>query len=312
MAKLQSGGFFMAPAILPLERAPRPRLATKGVGPQSVVERLHAELARIRALQLRTAQELDTIRARAMAQDKLALLGQHAACAAHEINQPLFFLKIFCESVLKDSGVAAVAPAGLGDDAREACRQIERINTLTRQIQRFSRPEAGPPGPQEVPQAWERALLLMAPRLRQAKVVLSETRAADLSPILGSAGMLEQLFVNLLHNAIDALEGQGQKKIQIRFSHEQGQLVVTFRDNGPGVPEAIRERIFEPFFTTKEMGQGTGLGLAICADIVRVHQGSMVLHGKRKRGAEFILKFPALQQQAERPELSECTDRQTG
>jgi two-component system C4-dicarboxylate transport sensor histidine kinase DctB len=284
----------MAPAIIPLERAARPRITTKRTGPAPVLERLHAELVRVREMQRRTTQELDAIRQRALAQDKLALLGQHAACAAHEMNQPLFYLKIFCESVLKDTGAGTTLPAGVNDEAREACRQIERMTALTRQIQRFSRSEAGPPSTQEVPQALARALCLMAPRLRQAGVRLSETGAAGLPPILGSGGMLEQLFVNLVHNAIDALAGQGQKRILIRFSKENGHLVVTFRDNGPGVPEAIRERIFDPFFTTKPTGQGTGLGLAICADIVRVHQGSMVLNSQRKRGAEFVIRLPHL------------------
>lgn len=285
----------MAPATIPINRAARPPIASWMTSPTSVVERFHAELTRVVEVKQRTERELDAIRERAMAQDKLALLGRHAACTAHEMNQPLFFLKIFCESVIKDVGAGTFVPPDLCAEAREACRQIDRINTLTKQITRFSRPESGPPATQEVPLALERALHLMSPRLRQSGVVLSQTRGADLSPILGSAGMLEQLFVNLLQNAIDALATQAKKEIMIRFRQQRDHLVVSFRDNGPGVAEAVRERIFEPFFTTKEIGQGTGLGLAICADIVRVHQGTIELNSKRKTGTELVIKFPVPQ-----------------
>lgn len=283
--------------ICSTKQASRP-LTARMADHASVVARLQAELARVKELQRQTAHELQTIRARAIAQDKLAALGQLAACAAHEMNQPLFYLKIFCESILKDYEAGPLVTPDLGDETREACRQIERIQKINRQTLRYSRPESESFTPQEVPPALERVLVLMNPQLKRFGVKLSALQEAELPCIVGSAGKLEQLFVNLLQNAIDALATQNEKKIQLRFSQHKGNFVISCRDNGPGVPEVIREKIFTPFFTTKACGQGTGLGLAIVADIVRAHQGTIRLNSKRRRGTEFIIQFPVLQDHA--------------
>lgn len=282
----------MAPKIIPIDQASRLR-GTVMVEKETVVDRLCAELEKVMELRRRTEQELQSIRERAFAQDRLAALGQLAACAVHEMNQPLFFLKLFSESIIKNAGAKLIAPHGLCDEAKEANRQIDRIHKISQQILRYSRPEPEPLALQEVRPALERALVLMNPQLRRFGVKLSETtRDAVLLPILGSAGLLEQLFVNLLRNAIDAVANQGEKKIHIRFKQQKRHLLITVHDNGPGVPELIRDQIFEPFFTTKHCGQGTGLGLAIVADIVRAHQGEIRLNTKKKTGAEFIIKFP--------------------
>jgi len=301
----------MQSEIIPIDRASRP-MASRIDDHTSVVERLHDELARVMELRRRTEQELQAIRARAIAQDKLAALGQLAACAAHEMNQPLFFLKIFCESIVKDGGVQPSDSPAFCDEAKEACRQIERIQKINRQILRYSRPEPESFAPQEVPPALERALVLMNPQLKRYGVKLSERRDAALTPIMGNSGKLEQLFINLLQNAIDAQTNQGEKKILIRFIQQKRNLVIIFRDNGPGIPEAIREKIFEPFFTTKIAGQGTGLGLAIAVDIVRAHQGTIQLNHKKKRGAEFTIKLPLVLDYADRRLQAGNIGRQNG
>lgn len=210
----------------------------------------------------------------------------------------------------KDSGAAPGAPSSLVDEAREACRQIERIQKINRQILRYSRTESESLAPQELTQALKHALVLMNPQLKRFGVKLSDVRDVEVPYIMGNAGKLEQLFVNLLQNAIDALANQGETKIQIRFAQQRGNLVITFRDNGPGVPEQILEKIFKPFFTTKACDQGTGLGLTIVADIVRAHQGTIRLNGKRKRGTEFIIQFPVLPDRTEMSHLDKV-GRQT-
>ncbi|MDD5759083.1 MAG: ATP-binding protein [Desulfobulbaceae bacterium] len=241
--------------------------------------------------------QLQDIRKKAIAQDKLATVGQIAACAIHEMNQPLFFLSIFFESLIKNIDAGTGTLSDLGEEAREASHQLGRICKLSQQILRYSRPDQEPLSSQEVPLALERALILMAPQVKRAGVKISVTRDDVFLPILGNAGMLEQLFVNLLQNAIDAMAEQANKKIDIRFTHKKQTLVITFCDNGPGVPEMLQEKIFEPFFTTKLCGTGTGLGLVIVADIVRAHQGTIVLNTKKKRGATFIATFPVMQAQ---------------
>lgn len=277
-----------------------------------IVDRLHAELARVMELRQQTEQELQAIRGRVLAQEKLATLGKLAACAAHEINQPLFYLKIFCESFCREAESGALPLPGLVEEAREACRQIERIHKLTRQILCYGRPESEPHTQQDVPSALERAFILMRPQLKRLSVKLSVRVDAEYTLVLGGATMLEQLFINLLQNSIDAQTNQAEKKIQIRFVQQNRNLVIILRDNGPGIPEAIQEMIFESFFTTKTCGQGTGLGLAIVLDIVRAHQGTIRLTSKKKRGTEFTIKLPLMQNYADRCLSPDAMGRQAG
>ncbi|HSR09552.1 MAG TPA: ATP-binding protein, partial [Bryobacteraceae bacterium] len=104
------------------------------------------------------------------------------------------------------------------------------------------------------------------------------------------AGRLNQVLMNLISNAVDAIAGPG--KIVIATSHTADAFLISVRDTGGGIPEAIRSKIFDPFFTTKAVGQGTGLGLAISYGIVQDHGGSIEVHGDEGAGTEFIVRIP--------------------
>ncbi|MDD5760150.1 MAG: ATP-binding protein, partial [Desulfobulbaceae bacterium] len=240
----------MKSEIIPITRA-LPPVSAKNDGQGAVVERLCLELARVMELRRQSEQELQEIRARAIAQDKLAALGQLAACTAHEICQPLSFIRIFCDSFIKDSDAGTVPTSELSVEAKEACRQIVRIQKIIQETLHFARPASDSFVPQKPALLLERTLILMNPLLKRSGVKLMQSSDAGLLPIRGSAGMLEQIFVNLLQNAADALANQAEKKIHIRFRQQKRSLLISVCDNGPGVPEEIREKIFEPFFTTK-------------------------------------------------------------
>jgi two-component system NtrC family sensor kinase len=104
------------------------------------------------------------------------------------------------------------------------------------------------------------------------------------------AGRLNQVLMNLIANAVDAVVGEGQ--IVVTTSQTDAAFTISVRDTGPGIPEAIRDRIFDPFFTTKPVGQGTGLGLAISYGIVQDHHGSIEVLSEEGVGTEFIVKIP--------------------
>jgi two-component system NtrC family sensor kinase len=110
------------------------------------------------------------------------------------------------------------------------------------------------------------------------------------------AGELNQVLMNIIANAIDAISANeandGSGRITIATGQQNGHFVIRVRDTGKGIPEEIRNRIFEPFFTTKPIGQGTGLGLAISYGIMKAHQGSMEFSSKPGEGTEFTLKIP--------------------
>jgi len=124
--------------------------------------------------------------------------------------------------------------------------------------------------------------------------------APDLPLVLADPDRLEQVFINLLINARDAIDEKwqsqpqptGEKKITLRTSADDKVIIVEVIDTGPGIPESMRDRIFEPFFTTKKVGQGTGLGLSISYGIIKDCKGSIQAVSVKNEGAGFIIKFP--------------------
>ena len=109
-------------------------------------------------------------------------------------------------------------------------------------------------------------------------------------PLTCFAGELNQVFMNVIGNAIDSIEGDGT--IHLSTSRKDGQFLIAVRDSGKGIPIEIRDRVFEPFFTTKPVGSGTGLGLAISYGIVKAHRGSIEFSSEDGKGTEFIVKIP--------------------
>jgi signal transduction histidine kinase len=112
--------------------------------------------------------------------------------------------------------------------------------------------------------------------------------------VQGSAGHLNQVFMNLIVNACQAIEGEGT--VAVTLAPDDAGVAVTIADTGPGIPESVRERIFDPFYTTKPAGQGTGLGLAICLGLVEKHGGRIAVESRLGDGTRFTLCFPAIEE----------------
>jgi signal transduction histidine kinase len=174
---------------------------------------------------------------------------------------------------------------------------VERAAAIINHLREFGR-KSGPDEMEQVninrPIRDVFTLLGQQLKLRQIEVRLDLEE--DLPPILGVTNRLEQVFLNLVMNARDAMEEAGEepeKVLHIRSFWREGRVVVTVADTGVGIPEEIRERIFEPFFTTKEVGRGTGLGLSISYGIVEDCGGTIQVQSKVGVGTTFILTFPA-------------------
>jgi histidine kinase len=135
-------------------------------------------------------------------------------------------------------------------------------------------------------------------KLREIEVV--KELEEDLPLILANANRLEQVFINLLTNARDAIEEKWEdadyegeaKKILLQTSLNDGMVIIEVKDTGAGIPESVLDRIFEPFFTTKKVGKGTGLGLSISYGIVQDYGGIIKAETKKGRGSDFIIRFP--------------------
>src|SRR5512136_2426621 len=127
------------------------------------------------------------------------------------------------------------------------------------------------------------------------RVYCNLEKQGDLPPILGDRNSLQQVFINLIINSMDALEGKKDEKptVTVRTYSENGKVCVEVKDNGSGIPKEIQEKIFDPFFTTKGPEKGTGLGLAIIASILHQHRASIWLESEVGKGTQFKVSFPA-------------------
>ncbi|MBN3792452.1 ATP-binding protein [Burkholderia sp. Ac-20353] len=257
---------------------------------------------------IRAEQELRAAHDELIQASKLAALGQMAAGITHELNQPLAALRSFSDNtrVLLDRGEQGAARENL-----EAIAALtERMGKITNQLKLFVG-RARPRNEQAlVVRALRSVLALLDERLRGVTLVLT-LRDATVSPMSPVSPVppapldlandhpelvarcedlrLEQVLINLLGNALDAVAGTAAPRIEVTVDVSAATLAIQVRDNGPGIPPDLLPRLFEPFFTTKEMGRGLGLGLAISSSIASDAGGSLTARNAPSGGAQFVL-----------------------
>jgi signal transduction histidine kinase len=221
--------------------------------------------------------------------DRLAAVGTMAASVAHEVNNPLTTVLGYAKLLLEDKPDAHPDRPGLELIAEEAARMKGIIGNLLdySRSERAPRPE----GETDVNESLRHTAALMVPQLRKSRVVLDLDLADDLPAAVAGAHALQQVFVNLVQNAAQAMPDGGRVAITSGFAPGKVALEVNVIDAGPGVPPSERKRIFEPFVTTKV--SGTGLGLAVCKHLVTSFGGSVeVSDGPGGRGARFRVIIP--------------------
>lgn len=224
--------------------------------------------------------------------NRLSILGQVSAGVAHEINQPVAAIRTYADTGarLLDAGHAGAARENFG----EIVRVTERIGAITQMLRGFARRKPGQVGPMSVDEAVDGALTLLAGRVRDAGVAIERSPPQPAARVFAGRIRLEQVLVNLLQNALDAVRDVPGPRIVITVTAGPSAVTVTVSDNGPGVSPETREHLFMPFTTTKEVG--LGLGLVISADIAREFGGSLRLETDGAPagpgGAAFTLELP--------------------
>jgi C4-dicarboxylate-specific signal transduction histidine kinase len=224
---------------------------------------------------------------------KLATLGELTTGVAHELNNPLNNIGLFVGNAIDqiqmgDAGDGQRLLAELGS----AMQQVQKATEIISHLRTFGR--AAPMNQETlfINEVVERALALMHEQLRDRDVEVRLDLCRDNPVIMGNAIQLEQVFINVLSNARDALTDCPEKIIFVSCQVQGGIVEVVFRDTGPGIPAGLEERIFDPFFTTKEVGRGTGLGLSIAYGIIKEHQGTISLINRPGQGAAFLIQLP--------------------
>jgi two-component system NtrC family sensor kinase len=231
---------------------------------------------------------------------KMASLGELVAGIAHEVNNPLAYsmshlgtIAAALDLVAAESG-GQLSEAGLAKLTKARQRTgdvlegLTRVQDLMTKLRTFSRLDEGTFKFADIAECIESALPLIRHRLSDAIAI--ETNYADDNQLYCAPGLLNQVVLNLLTNAVDAVGEAG--RITIATRREDAMFCLSIADSGPGVPEHLLERVFEPFFTTKDVGKGTGMGLAISYRIVERHRGQIEIGRSETGGAKFTLRIP--------------------
>jgi signal transduction histidine kinase len=217
---------------------------------------------------------------------RLATLGQLTARIAHEIGTPLNSVALHLQLLARSPGLTE-------QDRRRLVTidgQIQRLVTTVQQLLASTRREPRAPEPADLNALARGVTDLMAPVLAAKHITCATQLAADLPHVLADGHQVQQVLLNLLTNAVDAMPTGGAVSVSTR--RVGGEAVLAVADTGPGVPPEARARLFEPFFTTKDRQGGTGLGLAICRQIVQAHGGSIAVADAPGGGAAFEVRLP--------------------
>jgi two-component system NtrC family sensor kinase len=232
--------------------------------------------------------------------EKMASLGQLVAGLAHEINNPLAYVlsnlytvetgfdRVVLEVEAQLAEASRVRLKKVRTRLRDMGEGLDRIKELVVNLRTFSRLDEGDFKTVDIGDCIDSVLVLLKHRMT-GRIQVERNYGTERA-LACYAGRLNQVFMNLIANAIDAIEGKG--KIVITTSQTEETFQISVQDTGMGISDTIRHRIFDPFFTNKPIGQGTGLGLAISYGIVQEHDGTIEVHSREGAGAEFNVTIP--------------------
>lgn len=237
----------------------------------------------------RSAARIQQLREELAQANRLAILGQISAGVAHEINQPLAAIRTYVDNAHK-----LIARGDTPSSLKSLASVItltERVGLITNQLREFSRRTPTKAEPLQLVDAIEGSMLLLDQKLRAKHIALLRPDAPERHVIFGNRTQLEQVVVNLVQNAIEALESVAEPRISIAANRVGDDVFLSISDNGPGIAPDKRGSLFAPFFTSKPLG--LGLGLVICRDIVSDMGGSLEFSPGDAGGSVFIARFPA-------------------
>ncbi len=278
-----------------------------------------ALLAQAQAQELQQMlEELRSTQAQLIQSEKLSSLGQMLAGVAHEINNPINFIfgnLTYIDDYVQDllrlvqlyqerypqpdaaiqNCLATIDYEFLTDDLNKMLHStrigVERIVQIALSLRNFSRQDYADMKPAQIHEGIDSTLLILSHRIKLGIEVVKDY--GELPMINCFSAQLNQVFMNILNNAIDALLEQTEKSgKQIKIQTQAiapDQIEIKIQDNGPGIPQDIIDKLFDPFFTTKPIGKGTGLGLSICQRIIKNHQGTLIVKSEPGQGSEFII-----------------------
>ena len=242
--------------------------------------------ARRIAPQLENEQRLQT---HLVQREKLASLGQLIAGAAHEIDHPLTAIMEYSEKLWSNERLTSEQDTLV----RKIVNQSQRTRDLIASLLSFAQQSSGEKMMVDLGMLLQRSVQMRELQRHDQKIRIETVIEPNLPRVWGDGHQLFQVFVQIVENALDALEDAGGGLLQVSAQHQGDEVVVRFSDSGPGIKEP--DRVFDPFYTTKPIGKGTGLGLSAVYGVVQDHRGQIRCQNKEEGGAMFVLRLPAPQ-----------------
>jgi histidine kinase len=261
------------------------------VNAYDITDRKQAEAKRRELADLAQRQEEQLVHS-----TRLAELGEMSAAVAHDLNQPLTGIGNFANNALymMEEG------AGTADEVKENLRwiteQVQRASRIIRQMRDMTRKSERQFAPLEVNRIIRESIEFLTPQLKLTGVKVDLNLASDLPRIMGDTTRLEQVFLNLLTNARQAMEETDERRLTARTyvnADEGRSIVIVFEDTGKGFSAKEAPKLFEAFYSTKKRGHGTGLGLTISQRIIKDHGGTIEAEGEPGKGARFLIRLPS-------------------
>jgi C4-dicarboxylate-specific signal transduction histidine kinase len=242
----------------------------------------------------RREQELREKQEQLVQAGKLATLGELTTGVAHELNNPLNNIGLFIGNAIDliELGLTDTQPDRITHELGSAMQQVRKATEIISHLRTFGRAASVSYAPVMLGQVIRNSISLMKEQLRLRQIEVRLNFANEELTVIGNAIQLEQVFINLLTNARDALADMPHKVITITYAQKGNMVELSFCDTGPGVPIGLEQRIFDPFFTTKEVGTGTGLGLSITYGIIKDHRGTIAIDNHPGEGANFLISLP--------------------
>jgi len=237
---------------------------------------------------IRMQKDLEKTQLLLLQSEKMASLGKLSAGVAHQLNNPLAGIILFTKLVMEEY----VLDEKIQDDLRRILTDAARCRDIVKELLEFSRQTSQLMRPHDVNKAISRILFLLENQTIFHNIDIEKSLEPSLPLVQANMQQLNHVFMNIILNAADAMEGKGKLTLKSYHLPDKDRVGIEISDTGPGIPEDIQNRIFDPFFTTKEEGRGTGLGLSMVYGIVETHGGKITAKSKPGEGATFIIELP--------------------
>jgi len=256
------------------------------------MEEAYKEISFLNEMLSQKIEELQQARFKLLQAEKLAAIGELASGLCHEINNPISIIQNRIECLKMEAEELKLSETVL-KDLNVIHLYTDKVSSIVKDLLIFSRPHSVEFKPLRLESLIKDVVMMMEEKLKKGRCDIELSIEKDIPEIPGDPDRLEQVFINLITNAIDAMPDGGKITIEATISKERNDFIeISVKDEGLGIPNEILHRIFDPFFTTKKIGKGTGLGLSICYGIIKNHGGEITVRSVLNRGSVFTIYLP--------------------